>query len=277
MRPGQAVQQRLDRRSRDGPARAASRPATAPSSCRRGAGLRRAAPVVAVAREAQLLVDRLAALASRPARRRVNGGGPTTPAATPRPAFGGRIEDRVGDELDAARLVGVRSSLDRGRRVGHLQRVERQHRLNARRRRRVLRQRAVVVGERPVAAPCRASRWRESPGSASADSGPSSAARTSAASSAPSPSSVQSAWNRASRFGELRATLLQRRHDRLVLLEHEQLLRGVAPPAVRMAEVRDQLRRRLVQHPRLGAVARACRRSVSRQIRPWLWTLSSPY
>ena len=43
---------------------------------------------------------------------------------------------------------------------------------------------------------------------------------------------------------------LQRRHHRLVLLQHQQLLRGVAPPAVRIAEVRHQLRRGLAEHLR---------------------------
>ena len=49
--------------------------------------------------------------------------------------------------------------------------------------------------------------------------------------------------------------LRERRNDRRVLLEDEQLLRGVTPPSIRVAEVRDQLRCRLVQHPRPRAIA----------------------
>ena len=44
--------------------------------------------------------------------------------------------------------------------------------------------------------------------------------------------------------------LLQRGHDRLVLFQDEQPLRRVAPPAVRVREVRHELRRRLGVHPR---------------------------
>ena len=50
--------------------------------------------------------------------------------------------------------------------------------------------------------------------------------------------------------------------DRLVLLEDEELLRRVAPPAVRMTEMPDQLRRRLVVHARRDAVAAQRVRSV---------------
>ena len=64
----------------------------------------------------------------------------------------------------------------------------------------VLRHRPVVGGERLVASPCRASRWRGSPGSGSADRDSSSARARSAASSESSPSSVHSAWMRASWF-----------------------------------------------------------------------------
>ena len=53
----------------------------------------------------------------------------------------------------------------------------------------------------------------------------------------------------------LRGDRKQQGHDRLVLLQHEQLLRRVAPPAVRMAQVRHELRRRLVVHPRQDAIA----------------------
>ena len=78
--------------------------------------------------------------------------------------------------------------------------------------------------------------------------------RASVASRAPSPSRVHSAWKRASRLEEPRHRL-QRGHDRFVLLEDEQLLRRVAPPAVRMVQMPDELRGGLVVHPRHGLVA----------------------
>ena len=46
------------------------------------------------------------------------------------------------------------------------------------------------------------------------------------------------------------------RDDGTVLLQHEQLLRRVSPPSVRVVQVGYQLRRRLVQHSRLRAIAR---------------------
>ena len=178
------------------------------------------------------------------------------PRPPPRPAAAGCIQNPVGDELHAARLVAVHRRLARRSSVRHLQDIHGQHRLNHDVGVRVLRQRrdsrCRTIGRRP----CKAFRWREAPGSACADPDRAAASRVSAASSAPSPSSVHSAWKRASRFFEVAHQRLQRRHDRLVLLQHEQLLRRVAPPAVGMRQMRDQLRRRFVQHARPRPVAR---------------------
>ena len=46
----------------------------------------------------------------------------------------------------------------------------------------------------------------------------------------------------------------QGRHHRRVLPQHQRALRGVAPPAVRVRQVADQLRRRRALHPRLRVV-----------------------
>ena len=58
---------------------------------------------------------------------------------------------------------------------------------------------------------------------------------------------------RARGFLSSRAISLQRGDDGLVAAQDEQLLRRVAPPAVGMVEVGDELRRRLVEHVRLRA------------------------
>ena len=60
---------------------------------------------------------------------------------------------------------------------------------------------------------------------------------------------------RASWFDGGQRHLSKRRRDRLVLFQDEKLLRGVAPPAVRMAQMSDELGRRFVQHPWLSRVA----------------------
>ena len=80
--------------------------------------------------------------------------------------------------------------------------------------------------------------------------------RTSTGSSAPRPSIVHSAWIRSEQTRGRGRQRLQRGHHRFVLLEDEQLLRGVAPPAVRMGEMRHQLRGSLGVHARDRLVAR---------------------
>ena len=111
-----------------------------------GSGRRRAAAVGAVARVTQLGVDGAAALeaALLLGRQRRTAAAAAAPAAR-------RIQNPVGDELHAARLVAVHHRLQRRRGVGNLQNVHRQHRLNHDVDVLVLRQRAIVVVERPVA------------------------------------------------------------------------------------------------------------------------------
>ena len=48
--------------------------------------------------------------------------------------------------------------------------------------------------------------------------------------------------------------LLERRDDRLVLLQDQQPLRRVAPPAVGMRQMRDELRGCFAIHPRCGEI-----------------------
>ena len=51
----------------------------------------------------------------------------------------------------------------------------------------------------------------------------------------------------------MQGELIERRHDRLVALEHEELLSRIAPPAVGVRKIGDQLGWGLIQHMRLRA------------------------
>ena len=120
----------------------------------------------------------------------------------------------------------------------------------------VVRQRAVVLGKGSVAGLvqrlARANAWIRSRGSGSR-----STSRVSTASSVPKPSSVQSAWKRASRLPDVPDDRLQAQASTgPVLLENDQLLRRVAPPAVGVRQMPDELCRRLVEHSRTRAIAR---------------------
>ena len=53
--------------------------------------------------------------------------------------------------------------------------------------------------------------------------------------------------------GAVSASFVKRGDDGFVAVEDDELLRGVAPPAVGVREVRDQLRRVFVEHVRLRA------------------------
>ena len=139
-----------------------------------------------------------------------------------------------------------------GGRVGDLEHVDRQNRLQRHVGIGVFRGRAVVVGERLVAVLeqrlARADRLHAH-------------ARDGVLHLRPHQRGVQRAepFERPQRVEapqQVRAAhqILERRHDRLVLLEDEQPLRGVAPPPVRMRQVRDELGRRLAEHARLRAV-----------------------
>ena len=83
-----------------------------------------------------------------------------------------------------------------------------------------------------------------------------SARSTVAASSAPSPSSVHERVQPRPRIAGAGGQRGQRRRDRAIAALDEQPLRGVAPPAVRMLEHRDQIGRRLRRERRTRPASR---------------------
>ena len=183
---------------------------------------------------------------------------PRPPRSAPRPRT---FSDPFGDELHAARRVVPALTPDQrsrhpapsGRACVSIAWMTTSTSLSRS-------QRAIVGRRRTCRPPCRASRWRGAPGCASADprrAGPRASAPRRAR---PSPSSVQSAWNRASWILRRPNHRLERRRDRPVLLQDQQLLRRVAPPAVRMRQMRDELGRRFVEHARAACDRARCRR-----------------
>ena len=217
-------------------------------------GPRRAEAIVAVTREAQLLVDHAAsiddALLLGGVRR------PATPATESTASTGGRrIQDRTGDDLHASRLVRVGRRLDRCRRVWHLPLVHRQHGLDRHVDAGVLRHPLVVASERLVSrlVECFARSNRLDPHARFAVFHQvSGGCRIEGAEPFERPEHVKS-------FEQIRRRLqrrLQRRHDRFVLLQHEQLLCRVSPPAVGMSKMCHELRSGFFVHARDRRIAR---------------------
>ena len=201
-----------------------------------------------MAGEAQLVVDRCAAIDER-----LFVGGERIAAAAAA-AAGRRIQDRRGDDLHAPRLIALHGRLDRGRGIGNLPAIQRQHRLNHDVDARVLRQGPVIVGQRSLAGLV-----ERFAGANRLDAHPRFGIfhllphqrRAERAESFERPQRVE-AREQVRRGPDDR---LQRGDDGLVLLEDQELLRRVAPPAVGMAEMPHELCRGLVVHPRHDSIA----------------------
>ena len=186
----------------------------------------------------------------------VKGAGPPRPPPRPKPRR--RVQDLLADFLHSTGACSTRGGLDDRLQIGKVEQLRRQHRLDDDVGVAILGGGAIVRREAIDRRPCTASRSRESPGSRICGSASfiscADERRVERAEPFERPQRVNA--------GELiRPTTapfseaLQRRDDRLVLLQDEELLRGVAPPAVRMAQMSDELRRRFVQHPWLSRVA----------------------
>ena len=193
-------------------------------------------------------------LRCRSGRRDRRGAAPRIERRPAAPAVRRRIKDGVRDDLHAARRVRVHGGLDRRRRVRDAPTVHRQHRLDRDIGVGVLRQRARSRRRRIDRRPCRGSRSRGSPGSACGVRDPPSSGAPEAPRARRGP--------RASRAHEspedvrtMSSPSREGWHHGRVLLEHEQLLGGVAPPAVRMRQMGDELGRRLVVHARHARIA----------------------
>ena len=227
----------------------------------RRASHRRAFAVGPVTREAQLAIGGLAprrdaAVGER--HRNVAGTGIAERGTLPLHAGG--LKHLLADQLHAATLARVDRRSNERRSVGHALQVERQHRLDHDVRIGVLDHRAIVSARTICRRPCTATRSRESPECESAASGLFIRSRASAR------VERSEAFERPDARECARADCRRLRHrpesghDRLVLPQDEQLLRRVAPPAIRMIEMRHQLRRRLAD-----TCAAACDRASGRR------------